>query len=70
MVQWRLLNGYGEDLYIYWFVFFIFLRDGFVCLWLDMEVLSYLSFCFGDSDELKKRFIFFVVVVVEVNMCL
>lgn len=70
MIQWRLLNGCGEDLFIYWFVFFMFLRDGFLCLWLDMEGFSYLSFCFGDSQELRKKFIFFMVVVVDVNKCL
>lgn len=70
MVQWRPSNGYGEDPYTYRPVLLTSSRDGSVRLWLDMEVPSYSSFCFGDSDELKKRPTFSVAAVVEVNTCL
>lgn len=70
MIQWRPSNGCGEDPFTYRPVLLTSSRDGSLRLWLDMEGPSYLSFCFGDSQELRKKPTFSMAAVVDVNKCL
>lgn len=70
MIQWRPSYGSREDTYTFRPVLLTSSNDGMVRLWLDMEGPSYSSFCFGESQERKKKPIFSIGAVIEVNKCL